>query len=425
MQRSLRVLSKQLTSKHLAAKGSLRYYASEAAAKFERKKPHVNIGTIGHVDHGKTSLSAAITKVLSESGQAKAKAYSDIDNAPEEKARGITINTAHIEYETDNRHYGHVDCPGHKDYIKNMITGAAQMDGAIIVVAATDGSMPQTREHLLLARQVGVKHIVVFVNKVDQLDDPEMLELVEMEMRELLTQYDFDGDNTPIVAGSALYALENKDDNGIGKTAILKLMKAVDEWIPTPERGLDKPFLQPVEDTHSIAGRGTVVTGRVERGTILKGQEVEIVGFGSKLKTAVTGLEMFHKELDRGEAGDNLGILLRGVKREDIRRGMVLAAPGSIKSHKKFKAQLYALTKDEGGRHTPFVTNYRPQLFTRTADATVTVVLPDSVQMVMPGDQVEATMQMATDIAIESGSRFTVREGGRTVATGLVTEIIE
>lgn len=418
------------TSVKHASQLNRRFLAAEATSnKFQRVKPHLNTGTLGHVDHGKTSLTAAITKVLAEAkadgSNARVKAYDEIDNAPEEKARGITINTAHVEYETQKRHYAHIDCPGHADYIKNMITGAAQMDGAILVVAATDGAMPQTREHLLLARQVGVERMVVFINKVDMVDDPEMIELVEMEMRELLAQYGFDGDNTPIIAGSALCALEDKQPDTIGKAAILKLMQAVDDYIPTPDRALDKPFLHPVEDTHSIAGRGTVITGRVERGTISKGQEVEVVGYGSKLKVAVTGLEMFHKELDRGEAGDNLGVLLRGVKRDDIRRGMVLAAPGSIKSHKKFKAQMYALTKEEGGRHTPFVTNYRPQLFSRTADVTCTVTLPDSVQMVMPGDNVEAHMELFQDIAIETGSRFTLREGGRTVATGVITELMD
>ena len=401
-----------------------RSLASEAASKFERKKPHVNIGTIGHVDHGKTTLTAAITKVLAESGGAKARAYDEIDHAPEEKARGITINTAHVEYETANRHYAHVDCPGHADYIKNMITGAAQMDGAIIVVAATDGSMPQTREHLLLAKQVGVARVVVFVNKVDQVDDAEMVELVDMEMRDLLTQYGFDGENTPIISGSALCALESRNDD-IGKDAILKLMESVDSWIQTPARVLDQPFLQPIEDVHSISGRGTVVTGRVERGTVLKGNEVEVIGFGKKQKIAVTGLEMFHKELDRGEAGDNLGVLLRGVKRDEIRRGMVLAAPGTVKAYKKFKAQLYALTKEEGGRHTPFVSNYRPQLFTRTADITCVVTLPDDVTMVMPGDNVAASVELMSDLALETGSRFTVREGGKTVATGVITELVE
>jgi elongation factor Tu len=400
--------------------------ATEPAVKekFERVKPHVNVGSLGHVDHGKTTLTAAITKVLSEQGQAKARGYAEIDKAPEEKARGITINLAHIEYETANRHYAHIDAPGHKDFIKTAITGAAQMDGAIIVVAATDGAMPQTREHLLLAKQVGVKDLVVFINKVDAIDDPEMIELVEMEKRDLLSHYGYDGEKTPIISGSALAALEGRDDP-IGKDAIMKLMAAIDEHIPTPVRALDQPYLQPVEDTHSIAGRGTVVTGRVERGTLLKGQEVEVVGFGSKLKVAVTGLEMFHKELDRGEAGDNLGVLLRGLKREDIRRGMVLAAPGSIKAHKNFKAQIYALTKDEGGRHTPFVTNYQPQLFVRTADVTCTLHLPPDVNMVMPGDNVTVDVELMQDIAIEKGSRFTVREGGKTIATGVVTELVD
>jgi elongation factor Tu len=402
-----------------------RSFAAEPSKKLIRDKPWLSIGTIGHVDHGKTSLTAAITKILAENnGTTLAKSYADIDNAPEERARGITINTAHVEYETAKRHYAHIDCPGHADYIKNMITGAAQMDGAIIVVAASDGSMPQTREHLLLAKQVGVQKIVVFVNKVDTIDDPEMIELVEMEIRELLGEYGFDGENTPIIPGSALCALEGKRHD-IGRDAILKLMDSIDEYFPTPERALDKPFLQPVEDVHSIAGRGTVVTGRAERGTLLKGQEVEIIGLGKKQKVAVTGIEMFHKEVDRGEAGDNLGVLLRGVKREDIRRGMVLAAPGSITSHKKFKVQMYSLTKEEGGRHTPFVSNYRPQLFTRTADVTCIVTLPDPSAMVMPGDQVEANLELFQDLAMEAGSRFTLREGGKTVATGIVTETLD
>ncbi|CAG8433632.1 1201_t:CDS:2 [Ambispora gerdemannii] len=383
-----------------------RYYATESV-KFQRGKPHVNIGTIGHVDHGKTTLTAAITKCLAAKGQAQFKDYSEIDKAPEEKARGITIATAHVEYETNPRHYAHVDCPGHADYIKNMITGAAQMDGAIIVVSATDGQMPQTREHLLLARQVGVSSLVVFINKVDAIDDPEMLELVEMEMRDLLGQYGFDSENTPIVQGSALAALEGRDPE-IGEQAIWKLMDAVDTHIPTPVRDLDKPFLMAVE---------------VERGTCVKGQEVEIVGMGSPIKTTLTGVEMFHKELDRGMAGDNMGALLRGIKREQVRRGQVLCAPGTVKSHKKFLAQLYVLTKEEGGRHTPFVENYRPQMFFRTSDVTVHLTYPDGTEkpeekMVMPGDNVMLKCELQHDMAVETGLRFTIREGGKTVGTG-------
>ncbi|KAJ1657759.1 translation elongation factor Tu [Dispira simplex] len=396
---------------------------------FSRDKPHVNIGTIGHVDHGKTTLTAAITKVLSGAGGAEFRDYSSIDKAPEERARGITISTAHVEYQTDTRHYGHVDCPGHADYIKNMITGAATMDGAIIVVSATDGQMPQTREHLLLARQVGVEHLVVFVNKVDAVDDPEMLELVEMEMRELLSEYGFDGENIPVIMGSALCALEGRNPE-IGENKILELMKAVDENIPTPKRDLDKPFLMPIEDIFSIAGRGTVATGRVERGVATKGQEVEIVGYGSNLKTTLTGIEMFHKSLDRGEAGDNMGALLRGVKREQLHRGQVLCAPGSVQSHKKFMAQLYILTKEEGGRHTPFVDNYRPQLFIRTSDVTVTLRHPLGTEnpeekMIMPGDNVTLECELYTDIPLEKGLRFTIREGGRTVGTGVISEILD
>ena len=390
------------------------------------------MGTIGHVDHGKTTLTAAITKVLSERGNAKFRGYADIDRAPEEKARGITISTAHVEYETEARHYAHVDCPGHADYVKNMITGAAQMDGAIIVVSATDGQMPQTREHLLLARQVGVKNLVVFVNKVDAVDDQEMLELVEMEMRELLTEYGFDGEHTPVIMGSALCALEGRQPE-LGEEKIIELMNAVDNFIPTPVRDLDKPFLMPVEDVFSISGRGTVATGRVERGTLLKGQEVELVGFSpTTMKTTVTGIEMFKKELDRGEAGDNMGILLRGWKREQVQRGQVLAAPGSIKAHKKFRANFYILTKDEGGRHTPFTNNYKPQMFVRTADVTVCLRFPGTTeaseedgQMVMPGDNVELDCELTHDVPLEEGQRFTIREGGKTVGTGVVSKIME
>ncbi|KAG0170868.1 translation elongation factor Tu [Apophysomyces sp. BC1034] len=406
-----------------------RTMATETGGKFSRGKPHVNIGTIGHVDHGKTTLTAAITKTLAIEGGAQFMDYNQIDKAPEEKARGITISTAHVEYETANRHYAHVDCPGHADYIKNMITGAAQMDGAIIVVSATDGQMPQTREHLLLARQVGVQNLVVFINKVDAIDDPEMLELVEMEMRDLLGEYGFDGENTPIIQGSALAALEERDPE-IGAEAIKKLMAAVDAHIPTPVRDLDKPFLMPVEDVFSISGRGTVATGRVERGTVYKGSEIEIVGMGPTIKTTLTGIEMFRKELDRGEAGDNMGALLRGIKREQIRRGQVLCAPGTVKSHKKFMAQLYVLTKDEGGRHTPFVNNYRPQMFVRTTDVTVSLTHPEGTEdpddkLIMPGDNVELQCELVHDVALEEGQRFTVREGGKTVGTGVVTKIIE
>ncbi|KAI9306429.1 elongation factor Tu [Cunninghamella echinulata] len=406
-----------------------RTLATEAGGKFSRGKPHVNIGTIGHVDHGKTTLTAAITKTLASKGGAEFMDYNQIDKAPEEKARGITISTAHVEYETDNRHYAHVDCPGHADYIKNMITGAAQMDGAIIVVSATDGQMPQTREHLLLSRQVGVQNLVVFINKVDAVDDEEMLELVEMEMRDLLSEYGYDGENTPIIKGSALAALEGRDPE-IGEKAIFELMAAVDAHIPTPTRDLDKPFLMPIEDVFSISGRGTVATGRVERGVINKGSEVEIVGMGPTIKTTLTGVEMFRKELDRGEAGDNMGALLRGIKREQIRRGQVLCAPGSIKSHKKFLAQLYILTKDEGGRHTPFVNNYRPQMFVRTTDVTVSLTHPEGTEdpedkLIMPGDNVEMQCELTHDIAIEDQQRFTIREGGKTVGTGVVTKILE
>ncbi|CAE6419239.1 unnamed protein product [Rhizoctonia solani] len=402
---------------------------SYADSKFSRAKPHLNIGTIGHVDHGKTTLTAAITKVLSEAGGGKFIDYSQIDKAPEEKARGITINSSHVEYETEGRHYGHIDCPGHADYIKNMITGAAQMDGAIIVVSASDGQMPQTREHLLLARQVGIKKLVVFINKVDQIDDPEMLELVDMEMRELLGTYNFDGENTPIIMGSALAALENRDPE-IGAEKIKALVKACDEWLEVPPRDLEQPFLMPIEDVFSISGRGTVCTGRVERGVINKNTEVEIVGLGNSFKTTLTGIEMFHKELDRGEAGDNMGALLRGVKREQVKRGQILCAPGSMKSVKKFKAQVYVLSKDEGGRYTPFMSNYRPQLFIRTADVTVGLTFPPGTEnpdekMVMPGDNVELIGDLVHDVAMEKGSRFTLREGGKTIGTGLVTEIYE
>ena len=395
-----------------------------AKEKFERTKPHVNIGTVGHVDHGKTTLTAAITKVLAESGGAEFSDYNDIDKAPEEKARGITISTAHVEYETDNRHYAHVDCPGHADYVKNMITGAAQMDGGILVVNAADGPMPQTREHILLARQVGVPALVVFLNKVDQVDDDELLELVEMEVRELLSSYDFPGDDIPIVAGSALAALEGRDDN-IGKEKILELMAAVDEYIPTPDRPKDQPFLMPVEDVFSISGRGTVATGRIERGVVNVGEEIEIVGIKDTTKTTVTGVEMFRKLLDQGEAGDNVGCLLRGVDRADIERGQVLVHPGSVTPHTKFKAEAYILTKDEGGRHTPFFTNYRPQFYFRTTDVTGVVSLPEGTEMVMPGDNCEMEVELIVPIAMEEKLRFAIREGGRTVGAGVVATIIE
>ena len=387
--------------------------------KFERSKPHANIGTIGHVDHGKTTLTAAITKQFGEF-----RAYDMIDAAPEEKARGITISTAHVEYETEGRHYAHVDCPGHADYVKNMITGAAQMDGAILVVNAADGPMPQTREHILLARQVGVPALVVFLNKVDQVDDEELLELVEMEVRELLSSYDFPGDDIPIVAGSALAAVEGRDEN-IGKEKILELMKAVDDYIPTPERPLDKPFLMPVEDVFSISGRGTVVTGRVEQGIIKVGEEVEIVGIRDTQKTTVTGVEMFRKLLDQGQAGDNIGALIRGIDREGVERGQVLCKPGSITPHTSFEAEAYILTKEEGGRHTPFFTNYRPQFYFRTTDVTGIVHLPDGTEMVMPGDNIEMTVELITPIAMDQGLRFAIREGGRTVGAGVVSKIIE
>ena len=392
-----------------------------AKAKFERNKPHVNIGTIGHVDHGKTSLTAAITKVLAKSGGATFTAYDMIDKAPEERARGITISTAHVEYETKNRHYAHVDCPGHADYVKNMITGAAQMDGAILVVSAADGPMPQTREHILLARQVGVPELVVFLNKMD-LADPDLVELVEMEVRELLSKYGFDGDNIPIIKGSAVAALEDKTPE-IGENAILALMEAVDTYIPQPARAKDKPFLMPVEDVFSISGRGTVATGRVERGVIKVGEEVEIVGLRPTTKTIVTGVEMFRKLLDQGEAGDNIGALLRGTKREDIERGQVLAAPGSITPHTKFHAQAYILTKEEGGRHTPFFTNYRPQFYFRTTDVTGVVTLPEGTEMVMPGDNVAIDVELIAPIAMDDGLRFAIREGGRTVGSGVVAKV--
>jgi elongation factor Tu len=393
-----------------------------AKAKFERNKPHCNIGTIGHVDHGKTSLTAAITKVLAESGGATFTAYDQIDKAPEERARGITISTAHVEYETGNRHYAHVDCPGHADYVKNMITGAAQMDGAILVVSAADGPMPQTREHILLARQVGVPALVVFMNKVDMVDDPELLELVEMEVRELLSSYQFPGDDIPIIKGSALCALEDRDPEK-GKDAVLELMKAVDDYIPQPDRPVDRPFLMPIEDVFSISGRGTVVTGRVERGIVRVGEEVEIVGIRPTVKTVVTGVEMFRKLLDQGQAGDNIGALLRGTKREDVERGQVLAKPGSITPHTKFKAEAYILTKEEGGRHTPFFTNYRPQFYFRTTDVTGVVELPEGTEMVMPGDNVSMDVTLIAPIAMDDGLRFAIREGGRTVGAGVVAKI--
>jgi elongation factor Tu len=393
-------------------------------AKFERNKPHCNIGTIGHVDHGKTSLTAAITKVLAETGGATFTAYDQIDKAPEEKARGITISTAHVEYETTNRHYAHVDCPGHADYVKNMITGAAQMDGAILVVSAADGPMPQTREHILLARQVGVPALVVFMNKIDMVDDEELADLVEMEIRELLSSYGFPGDDIPVVRGSALCALEDSD-TAKGRDAILKLMSEVDAYIPQPERAVDKPFLMPIEDVFSISGRGTVVTGRVERGIINVGNEAEIVGLKDTTKTVVTGVEMFRKLLDQGQAGDNIGALLRGTKREDVERGQVLAAPGSINPHTSFEAEAYILTKEEGGRHTPFFTNYRPQFYFRTTDVTGTVELKAGVEMVMPGDNISATVNLIAPIAMDEGLRFAIREGGRTVGAGVVAKILK
>ena len=398
-----------------------------AKAKFERTKPHVNIGTIGHVDHGKTTTTAAITKYLSLLGRAKYEAYDQIDGAPEEKARGITINTAHVEYETENRHYAHVDCPGHADYVKNMITGAAQMDGAVLVVSAADGPMPQTREHILLARQVGVKYIVVYLNKCDMVDDPELLELVEMEVRDLLSSYEFQGDEIPIVKGSSLKVLEctSTDPNAPEYECMKELMDAVDSYIPTPDRPTDLPFLMPVEDVFSITGRGTVATGRVERGTIKVSEEVEIVGLTKEpTKTVVTGVEMFRKLLDQAEAGDNIGVLLRGIQRTDIERGQVLAKPGSIQPHTKFKAEVYILTKEEGGRHTPFFNGYRPQFYFRTTDVTGTIELPSGTEMVMPGDNITMTIELITPIAIEKGLRFAIREGGRTVGSGIVADVI-
>ncbi len=395
-----------------------------AKAKFERNKPHCNIGTIGHVDHGKTTLTAAITKVLSETGGASFTAYDQIDRAPEEKARGITISTSHVEYETEKRHYAHVDCPGHADYVKNMITGAAQMDGAILVVSATDGVMPQTREHILLARQVGVPALVVFINKVDMVDDPELLELVELEVRELLSSYEFPGDDIPVIKGSALCALEGKSDD-LGKARIGELMDAVDNYIPQPERPKDKAFLMPIEDVFSISGRGTVVTGRVEQGVVKVGEELEIVGLKDTTKTVCTGVEMFRRLLDQGEAGDNIGCLLRGTKREEVERGQVLAAPGSITPHTKFKCEAYILNKDEGGRHTPFFDGYRPQFYFRTTDVTGSVKLPEGVEMVMPGDNIAAEVELISPIAMDEGLRFAIREGGRTVGAGVVSKIIK
>jgi len=395
-----------------------------AKEKFERTKPHCNIGTIGHVDHGKTTLTAAITKVLAEAGGASFTAYDEIDKAPEEKARGITISTAHVEYETANRHYAHVDCPGHADYVKNMITGAAQMDGAILVVSAADGPMPQTREHILLARQVGVPALVVYMNKVDQVDDEELLELVELEVRELLSSYDFPGDDIPVIKGSALAALED-GDAATGRDSVLELMQAVDDYIPQPDRPKDKPFLMPIEDVFSISGRGTVVTGRIERGVVKVGDEIEIVGLKDTTKTTCTGVEMFRKLLDSGEAGDNVGVLLRGTKRDEVERGQVLSAPGSITPHTKFNCECYILTKDEGGRHTPFFSNYRPQFYFRTTDVTGSVVLPDGTEMVMPGDNIAMQVELIAPIAMDEGLRFAIREGGRTVGAGVVTGIIE
>src|SRR5712675_1093725 len=392
--------------------------------KFNRNKPHCNVGTIGHVDHGKTSLTAAITKVLAETGGATYTAYDQIDKAPEEKARGITISTAHVEYTTKNRHYAHVDCPGHADYVKNMITGAAQMDGAILVVSAADGPMPQTREHILLARQVGVPALVVYLNKVDMVDDPELLELVELEVRELLSKYEFPGDKIPVIKGAAKAALEGLDDK-LGKNSIFELMKAVDDYIPQPQRPKDQPFLMPVEDVFSISGRGTVVTGRIERGVIKVGEEVEVVGLRPTMKTVVTGVEMFRKLLDQGEAGDNVGCLLRGTKREEVERGQVLCKPGSVKPHTKFKAEAYILTKEEGGRHTPFFTNYRPQFYFRTTDVTGTVKLPEGVEMVMPGDNIAIEVELGVPIAMEKTIRFAIREGGKTVGAGRVADIVE
>ncbi len=396
-----------------------------AKAQFERSKPHVNVGTIGHVDHGKTTLTAAITTILSKKGFAEAKRYDQIDAAPEEKERGITINTAHVEYQTDKRHYAHVDCPGHADYVKNMITGAAQMDGAILVVSAADGPMPQTREHILLARQVGVPSIVVFLNKCDMVDDPELLDLVEMEVRDLLTQYDFPGDKIPIVKGSAVKALAAGDANHADAKCIQELMDAVDEYIPVPERPVDQPFLMPVEDVFNIEGRGTVATGRVERGVLKKMEEVELVGMRATSKTTVTDIEMFRKLLDEARAGDNVGLLLRGTKKDDVERGMVIAKPGTIKAHKKFKAEIYVLSKEEGGRHTPFFTNYRPQFYFRTTDVTGSVKLPEGVEMVMPGDNVSVEVELGTAVAMEKTMRFAIREGGKTVGAGRISEIVD
>ena len=395
-----------------------------AKAKFERTKPHVNVGTIGHVDHGKTTLTAAITTILAKKFGGEAKAYDQIDAAPEEKARGITINTAHVEYETAARHYAHVDCPGHADYVKNMITGAAQMDGAILVCSAADGPMPQTREHILLARQVGVPYIIVFLNKCDMVDDAELLELVEMEVRELLSKYDFPGDDVPIIHGSALKALEG-DQSEIGEASIMRLADALDSYIPTPERAVDKPFLLPIEDVFSISGRGTVVTGRIERGIVKVGEEIEIVGIKPTVKTICTGVEMFRKLLDQGQAGDNVGVLLRGTMREDVERGQVLAKPGSINPHTHFTGEVYVLSKDEGGRHTPFFNNYRPQFYFRTTDVTGAISLPEGVEMVMPGDNIQMTVKLIAPIAMEDGLRFAIREGGRTVGAGVVAKIIE
>ena len=396
-----------------------------AKEKFERSKPHLNVGTIGHVDHGKTTLTAALTRVCAESYGGAARAFDQIDNAPEEKARGITINTSHVEYDSPTRHYAHVDCPGHADYVKNMITGAAQMDGAILVCSAADGPMPQTREHILLSRQVGVPYIVVFLNKADMVDDEELLELVEMEVRDLLSAYDFPGDDTPIIIGSALMALEGKDDNEIGTTAVRKLVETLDAYIPEPERAIDKPFLMPIEDVFSISGRGTVVTGRVERGIVKVGEEVEIVGIKATTKTTCTGVEMFRKLLDEGRAGENVGVLLRGTKREDVERGQVLAKPGTITPHTRYEAEVYVLGKDEGGRHTPFFKGYRPQFYFRTTDVTGSCELPEGVEMVMPGDNVKLDVTLIAPIAMEDGLRFAIREGGRTVGAGVVAKIIE
>ena len=420
MAASAAMIARRLAAPRLAALRS----SSRCLAGYDRTKPHMNVGTIGHVDHGKTTLTAAITKVLSERGMAEATAFGDIDKAPEERARGITINSAHVEYETDSRHYAHVDCPGHADYVKNMITGAAQMDGAILVVSATDGPMPQTREHILLARQVGIPHLVVFMNKCDAVDDEELLELVEMEIQELLDFYDFPGEDTPIIRGSALCAL-NGEKKELGEDKIVELMDAVDSYIPLPDRDVDKPFLMPVEDVFSIAGRGTVVTGRVESGVIKTGDEIEILGLSdAPTKTTCTGVEMFKKSLDRGEAGDNVGALLRGVRRDEVQRGQILAAPGTVPMTKKFEAEVYVLTKEEGGRHTPFFSNYRPQFFIRTADVTGTVDLPDGVEMVMPGDNATLNIELISPLAITEGLRFALREGGKTVGAGVVSKIV-